>query len=244
MDRRDRRALDAAVGAAAAAGLQLEPQDGDGSRSPGPCQPGRGGVKKPGGRRRLWWAWLALVLLGGSALALNPLATFNLLMPKDRASVRLAEGLAYGRHDRQRLDIYAPRRRDALLPVVIFFYGGGWENGTRSGYGFAARAIAAQGFLVVVPDYRLVPEVRFPDFLRDCAEAVRWSRRHVARYGGDADRIVLLGHSAGAYNAAMLAFDPRWLGAERTKIRGVVTLSGPFDFLPLEDRAAIEAFGR
>ena len=105
------------------------------------------------------------------------------------------------------------------------------------------RALAAQGFVVVVPDYRLVPEVRFPAFLEDSAAAVRWARDNAAAFGGDGQRITLVGHSAGAYNAAMLALDPRWLGPDRAAVRGFVTLAGPFDFLPLDDPATIAAFG-
>jgi acetyl esterase/lipase len=93
----------------------------------------------------------------------------------------------------------------------------------------------AQGFVVIVPDHRLVPEVRYPDFLRDCAAAVRWALGEAGRYGGDSNRIVLVGHSAGAYNAAMLALDPGLLGADRAAIRGFAGLAGPYDFLPLDD---------
>ncbi len=102
---------------------------------------------------------------------------------------------------------------------------------------------AAQGFVVIVPDYRLVPEVRYPDFLSDCAAAVRWARVNAGRWGGDGGRIVLAGHSAGGYNAAMVALDPGLLGPDRSAIRGFATLAGPADFLPLDDPASIAAFG-
>jgi acetyl esterase/lipase len=176
-------------------------------------------------------------------IALNPLLVFNAVVPKDAASALVADGISYGRHERQRLDIYAPRRAVGPLPVIVFFYGGGWDSGERGRYAFAARALAARGFVVIVPDYRLVPEVRFPDFLRDGAAAVRWTQAEAARFGGDPDRIVLAGHSAGAYNAAMLALDPRWLGDARRHVRGLAVLAGPYDFLPLEDGAAVAAFG-
>jgi acetyl esterase/lipase len=96
---------------------------------------------------------------------------------------------------------------------------------------------------VVIPDYRLVPEVRYPAFLEDGAAAVRWVRTNIAAHGGDPDRLVLAGHSAGAYNAAMLALDPRWLGADRAAVRGLVGLAGPYDFLPLDVASTREAFG-
>jgi acetyl esterase/lipase len=124
----------------------------------------------------------------------------------------------------------------------VFFYGGSWTTGTREGYAFAGQALAAKGFVVVIPDYRLVPEVRFPAFLEDGAAAVRWVRANAARFGGDPDRIVLAGHSAGAYNAAMLSLDPQWLGADRRWVRGFAGLAGPYDFLPL-DSITRPAFG-
>lgn len=187
----------------------------------------------------------AALTLAAMAFALDPLTTFNALMPKDRTSARVAEGIAFGIGPRLKLDVYAPRATaSAPRPVIVFLYGGSWNSGHRQGYAFAGRALAANGFVVVVPDHRLVPEARYPDFLRDCVEAVRWARREAGRYGGDGDRIVLVGHSAGAYNAAMLALDPGLLGADRAAIRGLAGLAGPYDFLPLDDPATIAAFGR
>jgi acetyl esterase/lipase len=195
--------------------------------------------------KRLLLGLAAVLILGGMALMLDPLGGFNALMPKDRASARMAESLAYGTDARQRLDVYAPRAAAARpRPVILFFYGGSWRSGSRRDYAFAARALAAQGFVVLVPDHRPVPEVVYPDFLRDCAAAVRWARKHAGAYGGDGERIVLIGHSAGAYNAIMLALDPALLGPDREAIRGVAGLAGPYDFLPLDDPATIAAFGR
>ncbi|HET9638175.1 MAG TPA: alpha/beta hydrolase [Allosphingosinicella sp.] len=194
--------------------------------------------------KRLILGLLAALVVGAMVIAFNPLASFNALMPKDRASVRVAEGLAYGPGPRRKLDVYAPRSAAAgKRPVIVFFYGGSWNSGRRQSYAFAARALAAQGFVVIVPDYRLVPEARYPDFLFDCAAAVRWARRHSGQHGGDGERIVLAGHSAGAYNAAMLALDPGLLGPDRVAIRGFIGLAGPFDFLPLDDDSTIAAFG-
>jgi acetyl esterase/lipase len=192
----------------------------------------------------LLWSLLAAAMLGAMALTIDPLGTFNALMPKDRASTRVAQGVPYGAGERLKLDVYAPRSTGASKrPVILFFYGGSWNSGRRQGYAFAARALAARGFVVIVPDYRLVPEARYPDFLHDCAAAVRWARRHSGDYGGDGERIVLTGHSAGAYNAAMLALDPSLLGPDRAAIRGLAGLAGPYDFLPLDDASTIAAFG-
>lgn len=176
--------------------------------------------------------------------ACSPLTTFDALVPKDRAGTRVASAIAYGEGPRRQLDVYAPRAEPGRArPVIVFFYGGSWSSGTRSGYAFVGRALAAQGFVVVVPDYRLVPEVRYPAFVEDGAAAVRWTAGHAAEYGGDPARIVLMGHSAGAYIAAMLAVDDRWLGRDRRAIKGLVGLAGPYDFTPFDVPASRAAFG-
>ena len=184
------------------------------------------------------------LLAGMDAAGCSPLTAFNALVPKDGGTIRPAHAVAYGADPRQRLDVYAPRRPGARpVPTILFFYGGSWNSGTRTGYGFAARALAAQGFVVIVPDYRLVPAVAFPAFVEDGAAAVRWTHLNALRYGGDGERIVLVGHSAGAYNAAMLALDPRWLGPARAAVRGFAGLAGPYDFLPLEGPVTTATFG-
>ena len=177
--------------------------------------------------------------------ACSPLGAFNSVVPRDRGGVVIARDQPFGAHPRQRLDIYAPRKlaAGANVPVIVWFYGGSWSSGARGGYAFAGRALASRGFVVAIPDYRLVPEVRYPAFLEDGAAAVRWIRANIARHGGDPDRLVLAGHSAGAYNAAMLALDPRWLGADRAAVKGLAGLAGPYDFLPLDIAATRNAFG-
>ena len=172
------------------------------------------------------------------------LGVINALSPKDRGSRRLAAGIAYGGAPRQRLDVYGPvRPGSGPLPVVVFFYGGSWESGDRREYAFAGRALAALGYIAVVADYRLVPQVEYPAFLDDGAAAVRWVIERIDGYGGDAQRLALMGHSSGAYNAAMLALDTRYFGAEAGRIRAVVGLSGPYDFLPLESAITLRVFG-
>jgi len=126
----------------------------------------------------------------------------------------------------------------------VFFYGGSWNSGTRAGYAFVGRALAAQGFMTIIPDYRLVPAVEYPSFVQDGAAAVRWSATHAGNYGGNGRSIVLMGHSAGAYIAAMLAVDPRWLGDTRAVVKGLVGLAGPYDFAPFNVDASRAAFGR
>lgn len=178
--------------------------------------------------------------------ACSPLRALNGLSPAEGAKAA-ASGIAYGSHPRQKLDIYTPPNGAKDAPVMVFFYGGGWEWGSRDEYAFAGRAFAAKGFVTVVPDYRLVPEVRFPIFIEDAAAAVAWVWANIAGHGGDPAKIALAGHSAGAYIAVMAALDRRYLqaaGAPSDTVKAVVGLAGPYDFLPLDDRMTIAAFGQ
>lgn len=177
--------------------------------------------------------------------ACSPLSVFATLTPKDAAKVE-GRGSRYAQGPRGGVDVYAPPIAHGPAPVAVFFYGGSWDSGRRQDYGWAARALAAQGFLTIVPDYRLYPEVRFPSFLDDCAQAVRWTIDHAAELGGDPSRVVLVGHSAGAYNAAMLALDPRYLaaaGVAPSAIKAFAGLSGPYAFLPLDGPITRRTFG-
>lgn len=147
-----------------------------------------------------------------------------------------------------KLDVYAPDgARNA--PLLVFFYGGSWQADSSRGkatYKFLGQALAEQGYVVMIPDYRLYPQVRYPDFLADCAEAVKWAHDHAERYGAAPGKLVLMGHSAGAYNAAMLALDPDYLaaaGADRAWLRGMIGLAGPYDFLPITDPVLQTIFG-
>jgi carboxylesterase type B len=164
-------------------------------------------------------------------VACSPLSALNKLAPQDSAA-RTGRDIAFGPLSRQKLDVYAPRPSAKTIPVLVFFYGGSWNSGRRQDYAFAARALASRGFLVIVPDYRLYPEVRFPAFVQDGAAAIRWARDHAAEYGGDPTRIVLAGHSAGAYNEHQGLRRPFWAvlfpAAGRSgDHRGLQGLSGP-----------------
>ena len=173
------------------------------------------------------------------------LAAFNAAVPKDPDVRLVASDVAYGLQARQKLDIYAPGGADAALPVIVFLYGGSWNSGARGEYGFVGSAFASHGFVTVIFDPRLVPQVRYPDFLNDSARAVRWVRDNIADYGGDPDRIALVGHSSGAYNALMLALAPEFLsrqGMRPRDLRAVVGIAGPYDFLPLRVDATRQAF--
>ena len=157
-------------------------------------------------------------------------------------------GLTFDAEHGLQLDLYSPRRstrKADVAPIVVFFYGGRWSSGQRGDYGFVGKALAQRGWVAVVPDYRLYPTARFPQFLDDCAHAVAWARQHAREFGGDPDRVVLMGHSAGAYNAAMLGLQPQRLGSVGTPpwLRGVVGLAGPYDFLPITDPVLQSVFG-
>jgi acetyl esterase/lipase len=146
------------------------------------------------------------------------------------------------------LDVHRPVAAPggAGAPVVVFLHGGTWQHGRREDYRFVGAALAAHGVLVFVPDYRKAPAHPFPEFMADAAEAVAWARAHAREFGGDPDRLFLAGHSAGAHMAALLATDARYLravGLRPRQLRGVVGLSGPYDFLPITDARLRVVFG-
>lgn len=163
--------------------------------------------------------------------------------------VKLLERASFGDRQVQKLIVYGPENAlegAGARPVILFVHGGGWHSGDPEDYGFVARALVPEGFMVVLAGYRLYPEVKFPAMLEDTARAVSWTRENIARHGGDPDRIVLAGHSAGAYNVAMIALDRQWLGREGQSaddLAGVVGLSGPYDFYPFTSDSARNSLG-
>jgi len=180
----------------------------------------------------------ALIVAGCSTVQ-----AINALVPES-GFTRQAD-LSYGPSPRQSVDVYVPTRppSSALRPVVVFFYGGNWDSGRKQDYLFVAEALTSRGYVVVLADYRIYPEVRYPGFMDDGAAAVRWTLDHLADFGGDPSRVHLMGHSAGAYIAVDLVMDDRWLGPRRGAIRSVVGLAGPYDFLPLTDPTLKIIFG-
>lgn len=195
-------------------------------------------------------AFLRTAMLGKRTIArfgldaLSLLNFVNSLVPGESRVRRTVEGRAYGPHARQKLDAYAVPD-PSLRPIAIFLYGGGWTSGYRQGYRFVGEAYAAQGFVTVIPDYRLHADAPFPAFIEDAAAAVRWVADNAESLGGDARRIVLIGHSAGAHIAAMLSLDPQWLagvGIDTKVIRAMVGLAGPYDFHPFTNPTAQRVF--
>ena len=155
--------------------------------------------------------------------------------------------IAYGANPRQTLDIYTPDRLTAPAPVIVFFYGGSWQFGTKSDYLFLGQAFASRGFVTVIADYRLYPEVYFPAFVQDGAMAFHFAHEHINQYGGDPDHMFLAGHSAGAYIAMMLTVNDQYLReahARKSWVRGTIGIAGPYDFLPLTDPKIIDIFSK
>ena len=189
----------------------------------------------------------ALACLSAVLAGCSPLSAYNALAPADTGVTVTKTGIAYGSHPRQKLDVYVPDRSSTAAPVVVIFYGGSWNSGNKEDYAFLGKAIASRGFVAIVADYRLVPEVRFPAFIEDGAAAVVWAHRNAQNFGGDPSKLFLLGHSAGAYIAAMVALDKTYLNKADSSpaiIKGVAGLAGPYDFLPLDVGVAKDAFGR
>jgi acetyl esterase/lipase len=181
----------------------------------------------------------AIALLG----ACSPAPVVNLLVPRGGYTVH--SDLAYGADPRQKLDIYVPNGLKAPAPVLLFFYGGSWTTGKRSDYLAFGQAFASKGIVTVVADYRLYPQVKYPGFVEDAAGALAWLHAHAKEYGGDTGRIFVSGHSAGGFNAVMLASEPKFIAAQGGTldwIRGVIGIAGPYDFLPLTEQTYIDIF--
>ena len=182
-----------------------------------------------------------LLLLALSAC--SPVKLLNALTPD--STFDKTAGIAYGDDPRQKLDVYVPRHALPDAPVVVFFYGGSWNSGAREDYNFVGEALASRGIVAVVADYRLYPQVRYPLFLQDAARAVAWTKAHIREFSGNPQRLYLMGHSSGGYNAAMLALDGDLLaaaGMSPKDLRGWIGLAGPYDFLPIENPAVRPVF--
>lgn len=184
--------------------------------------------------RRRWLALTGLLGLAPLLQACSPLRLINATVSTDTHTVLSDQD--YGPLPRQQLDVYRPADAPPGAPLAVFFYGGSWSSGDRADYRFVGEALASRGIVTVVADYRLSPEVSYPAFLEDCALAVKWAHDNARRLGASPRRIHTVGHSAGAYNAAMMALDPRWLGGVGLRpqvLAGWAGLAGPYDFLPI-----------
>ncbi len=155
------------------------------------------------------------------------------------------ENIAFDTNPRLTMDLYLPEQPNpestAKTPVVVFFYGGSWNRGEKSEYEFVGRRLASMGYITAIPNYRVYPEVKYPQFLEDGAKASAKVLQLLATaeyqpYRPDS-RLIMMGHSAGAYNAAMLAMDDRWLGQQnlnrQTTIKGLIGLAGAYNIYPI-----------
>lgn len=171
------------------------------------------------------------VFLLAAMIGCAPVDVLNALTP--RHEFGSARDIAYGTHARQKLDIYTPASKSKKpRDVVVFIHGGSWQIGDKEQYLFVAEGLTKRGYIAVLPNYRLAPEVAFPTFVEDSAQAILWVKKHIAEYGGNTARIFVMGHSAGAYNAVMV-FALQKVPA--SAVKGVIGLAGPYDFLPLTD---------
>ena len=202
-------------------------------------------------------AWLALgtlsavlaVLFGAwqYAHATNSVALLDLadkVLAGSSGSRVVVSDARFGPDPAQRIDVIAPET-PGPHPVLVFIHGGGWHSGAPGEYAFIGRHFARAGYVVVLPGYRLGEAGRYPHMLEDSAAALAWVQGNAARLGGDPQRVFVMGHSAGAYNAVMLALDGQWLdraGVAPGFIKGVVGLSGPYDFYPFTSDSARNAF--
>lgn len=170
--------------------------------------------------------------------ACTPLEFFVVNAPTHVAPVTVKSDIAYGDKPEQKLDIYLPdNSTPAPHDVVVFFYGGRWTTGNKSEYRFVGAALAKQGFIVLIPDYRKYPAVKFPVFVEDGAQAVAWAEDHIASYSGNIHKINIAGHSSGAHIGALIVANPAYLnayGKKRSSIHSFVGLAGPYAFIPDE----------
>lgn len=190
-------------------------------------------------RRLVVLAALALWALAGcsSPQVLNRFAS--------EAGYRLASNLVYDRGRNLALDVYQPVQVSGA-PVVVFFHGGRWTDGDKAEFKFVGQALASRGFIVVIPNFRQYPDVRFPEFVDDAARAVRWARNNASTYGGDSAKLFVMGHSSGAHISALLALNEEYLkqvGGGRSWLRGMIGLAGAYDFMPITAPDLRDLFG-
>jgi acetyl esterase/lipase len=193
--------------------------------------------------RRTALAGLTALFLEGC----SRLGYFAANAPAAFGSYKRHTDIAYGPDPQHRLDVYIPSKpAEMLRPVLVFWHGGRWRYGDKADYRFVGAALAESGFVVAVANYRHYPQVKMPGFMDDAARAAQWTASHAAEYGGDSQRLFLMGHSAGAHLAALVALDPRYFaatGQPTPRIAGVIGLSGPYDFLPLLEADVQDMFG-
>ena len=190
---------------------------------------------------------ITLGLFAFVASACSKLELLAANVPASFGSYQRKANLAYGTLPHQRLDVYVPDTPAASRPMVVFWYGGRWTSGDKGDYRFVGAALASLGYVAVLPNYRHYPEVKMAGFMEDAAQATVWAFGRAAELGADPARFYLMGHSAGAHIAALVALDKRYLvaagGGGRAAHRRLIGLSGPYDFLPLTEEDLKDMFG-
>jgi acetyl esterase/lipase len=152
-------------------------------------------------------------------------------------NVILYKDITFNKNHNLKLDVYIPPATTPIKPqAIVFFYGGSWESGDKSDYKFVASTLARQGYIVFIPNYRKYPDVKFPDFMFDAADAVVWAKHNVSDYGDRKNKsLVLMGHSAGANIATLLVTDKSYLNKNYSSVFAGIGLSGAYDFTPNTD---------
>lgn len=188
--------------------------------------------------------WRNLFLLGSAAaLSACQASYFGVINAVNRSDGVTITTEVHDPRNALSMDIYQHADTPADAPILVFVYGGSWRSGERAWYRFIGESLAAEGVIVVIPDYRKYPDTAFPGFVDDVAVAVRHARDRASVWGGK--DIFLAGHSAGAHIALLIASDARYLARQSmqpTDLRGVIGIAGPYDFLPIEGRKLQQVF--
>jgi acetyl esterase/lipase len=161
-------------------------------------------------------------------------------------SYNITRDIPYGSEPWQKLDIYRAQDSDENTPVIVFFFGGGWSWGDKTYFEFVADSFVRKGYTVAIPNYVLYPKGKFPQFVEDGAMATAWVKNNIDKYQGSTNKVFLVGHSAGAYIAAMAVTDERYLqqaGEDTPFIKGVAGIAGPYNFTPKAQKY-VAIFGR
>jgi acetyl esterase/lipase len=155
-------------------------------------------------------------------------------MPKP---VKTEFDVSYGSQPKQKLDIYWPTGKKTGNTTIVFYHGGSWKGGNKSVYKFVGKRLAGMGFTAVLANYRLYPEVVYPDFIKDSLRAIEWSSKNLLP-----TKIILMGHSAGAFNGAVLSVDKQYRDKLREfSVKGFIGIGGPYNFKPRPDLRPIFA---
>tara|TARA_B100000029_G_scaffold477097_1_gene521831 strand:- start:2801 stop:3763 length:963 start_codon:yes stop_codon:yes gene_type:complete len=149
----------------------------------------------------------------------------------DLGKIHVAQNLSYGPHERHLLDVHTHESRstDTLMPVIIYFHGGGFVRGNKDGNRNVADYFASLGLVGVNATYRLAPEAKWPDGANDLGAAVAWVKANIADFGGNPNQVFVVAKSAAAAHAATYVFRPDLLDTEIEMATGVIMVSGTYD---------------